>query len=156
MYFFGQGHIMKQLDSILPWLYEDTSRSMNILIRGPSGWGKTRMAFMICNYLTGGKFEYCLGDNLVFNTKQRVHFIDEVHLLKDPEPLYPLMDEGKYVIILATNDVDILKEALSNRCTQMYTVYILGILSSRIESYSPTGTTVQRSVGISGLHNRER
>ena len=109
---------MKQLDGILHWLYADEARGMNILLRGPSGWGKTRMAFMICNYLSAGHFEYCLGDKMTFDKKLRVHFIDEVHLLKEPEVLYPDMDSGKFVIILATNDVDPIKEALSNRCTQ--------------------------------------
>jgi Holliday junction resolvasome RuvABC ATP-dependent DNA helicase subunit len=115
MYFIGQTHIMNQLKDILPHLYENDV-GMNMLMRGPSGWGKTRMSFMICNYLTGGKFEYCLGDKLTFNDSVRVHFIDEVHLLTTPEVIYPKMDSGKYVIVLATNDVAPLPEALSNRC----------------------------------------
>ena len=92
---------------------------MNFLMRGPSGWGKTRMSFMICNYLTGGDFDYQLaGDNFYFNEETRVHFIDEIHLLQTPEVLYPKMDSGKYVILLATNDAALLTEALVNRCTQ--------------------------------------
>lgn len=117
MYFVGQSHIMRQLKDILPHLYE-TGAGMNILIRGPSGWGKTRMSFMICNYLTGGDFEYCLGDSLLFNENVRVHFIDEVHLVEHPEVLYPRMDSGKFVIVIATNDVAMLPEALSNRCVE--------------------------------------
>jgi Holliday junction resolvasome RuvABC ATP-dependent DNA helicase subunit len=108
---------MNQLKDILPHLYENDV-GMNILLRGPSGWGKTRMSFMICNYLTGGNFEYCLGDKLLFTEKVRVHFIDEVHLLEHPEVLYPRMDSGKYVIVIATNDVALLPEALSNRCVE--------------------------------------
>jgi Holliday junction resolvasome RuvABC ATP-dependent DNA helicase subunit len=108
---------MNQLKDILPYLFE-SGNGMNILIRGPSGWGKTRMSFMICNYLTGGNFEYCLGDKVQFNDRMRVHFIDEIHLLQHPEMLYPKMDSGKFVIILATNDVATLTEALVNRCTE--------------------------------------
>ena len=108
---------MNQLKDILPHLYENDV-GMNILMRGPSGWGKTRMSFMICNYLTGGSYQYCLGDSVVFDEKTRVHFIDEVHLLEHPETVYPYMDSGKYVIVLATNDVALLPEALSNRCTE--------------------------------------
>lgn len=117
MYFIGQSHIMHQLQDILPHLYE-TQDGINILIRGPSGWGKTRMAFMICNYLTGGNFEYCLADKLLFTDSVRVHFIDEVHLIDTPETLYPKMDSGKYVIVLATNDASMLPEALTNRCVE--------------------------------------
>jgi len=117
MYFIGQRHIMNQLRDILPHLYENDV-GMSILIRGPSGWGKTRMSFMICNYLTGGDFDYCLGDSVVFHDNRRVHFIDEVHRIEHPESLYPKMDSGKYVIILTTNDVALLPEALSNRCVE--------------------------------------
>jgi Holliday junction resolvasome RuvABC ATP-dependent DNA helicase subunit len=117
VYFIGQSHIMNQLKDILPHLYENDV-GMSILMRGPSGWGKTRMSFMICNYLTGGKFEYCLGDKLSFREDVRVHFIDEVHLLEHPEVMYPFMDSGKYVIVIATNDVALLPEALSNRCVE--------------------------------------
>ena len=115
MYFIGQPHIMTQLADILPYLYE-TDVGMNMLFRGPSGWGKTRMSFMVCNYLSGGSFEYCLGDNLVFSDRYRVHFIDEVHLLEHPETIYPKMDSERFIIVLATNDVALLPEALSNRC----------------------------------------
>jgi Holliday junction resolvasome RuvABC ATP-dependent DNA helicase subunit len=118
MYFIGQRHIMQQLKDILPYLYENKDKGMNILIRGPSGWGKTRMSFMVCNYLANGDFDYCLGDRPFFNEGVRVHFIDEVHLLEHAETLYPMMDSGKYVIVLATNDVALLPEALSNRCVQ--------------------------------------
>ena len=115
MYFIGQPHIMNQLKDILPHLYENDV-GMNILMRGPSGYGKTRMSFMVCNYLTGGNFEYCLADKLLFTDSIRVHFVDEVHLLETPELLYPRMDSGKFVIVLATNDVALIPEALSNRC----------------------------------------
>lgn len=91
---------------------------MNFLLRGPSGWGKTHLSLLICNYLSPGSFDYCLGNELVFHDEVRVHFIDEVHLLEHPEVLYPKMDSGRYVIVVATNDVAVLPEALVNRCTE--------------------------------------
>lgn len=118
MYFTGQKHIMNQLKDILPYLMQNPSAGMNMLMRGPSGWGKTRMSLLVCNFLAGGNFEYCLGDKLTFNEDLRVHFIDEVHLIEHPEVLYPLMDSGRYVIVIATNDVATLPEALSNRCVE--------------------------------------
>lgn len=118
MYFIGQKAIMNQLKDILPYLYE-TGSGMAFLLRGPSGWGKTRMSFMICNYLSGGSFSYSLGDKPIIDSQFRVHFIDEVHLLKNPEFLYPIIDSKKYVMVFATNDVAIVPEALSNRCVNL-------------------------------------
>lgn len=115
MYFIGQTHIMNQLSDILPTLYGNKSGA-SFCIRGPSGWGKTRLALMMCNYLSGGSFSVYLGDKVNFDKSHRVHFIDEVHLMKTPEMLYPLMDSKEYVIIIATNDAAILPEALVNRC----------------------------------------
>lgn len=129
MYFAGQPHITRQLQDILPYLYENKHVGMSMLFRGPSGWGKTTISRMICNYLTGGDYEECLGNEFVFNEDIRVHFIDEVHLLTNPEVLYQKMDCGKYVIIIATNDAAILLEALVNRCTEFifneYPLYAL-------------------------------
>jgi Holliday junction resolvasome RuvABC ATP-dependent DNA helicase subunit len=118
MYFIGQPHIINQMKDLLPHLFENKTLGANFLMRGPSGWGKTRMSFMICNYLSGGDFDYCLADKISFNQNRRVHFIDEIHLIEHPETLYPFMDSGKYIIVLATNDVALLPEALSNRCDE--------------------------------------
>lgn len=120
MIFLGQRTIMKQLDRYLPYLYENKEASMSFLLRAPSGWGKTRMAFMMCNYLTGGKYEYYLGDKVPSRFQERVVFIDEIHLLKTPEILYPLIDSGNHVFVFATNEVSLLAEALTNRCTNLY------------------------------------
>ena len=117
MKFIGQPVIIEQLKEFLPYLYKNKDKGLNFMLRGPSGWGKTTMAFMMCNYLTDGNYQYCLGDDVKFSPAFRVHFIDEVHLIAHPEVLYPFMDSGKYVVILATNDVSVVPEALSNRCT---------------------------------------
>lgn len=106
---------MAQLSVILKDLYKNNSPA-NILIRGASGWGKTRMALQIANYLSGENFQFMLADSKPFNSNFRVHVIDEIHLVKEPEIFYPLMDTKKYVIIFTTNDVSVLAEALSNRC----------------------------------------
>lgn len=122
MYFVGQSHIMKELGGLLPYLYDFVNKGegkgMAINIRGPSGWGKTRMAFMICNYIAHGNYDYCLADKINIDESLKVHFIDEIHLLQTPEILYPLIDSEKFVFVFATNDVALLNEALSNRCTQ--------------------------------------
>lgn len=115
MDFIGQYHIMQQLQLLLPKLYEEKG-SANILLRGPSGWGKTRMALKICNYLTDRNFQYVIGDRAPIRKDIWVHLVDEVHIIEKPEYLYPLMDSGKYVFVFTTNDVNVVPEALSNRC----------------------------------------
>lgn len=105
---------MSQLAEILPYLRE-TGDGMTMLFRGPSGWGKTRMCFMICNYLAYGNYDYCLGDDVKISPDKRLHFVDEVHLMQNPESLYPLIDSNKHVFVLATNDRTPIVEALVNR-----------------------------------------
>ena len=116
MRFIGQTHIMKQLRFLLPDIYE-RKRGANILLRGPSGFGKTTMALSIAHYLCGKDFEYYLGESLSsVEFKKWVVFVDEVHKLKSFEMLYPLMDEKSHVLIFATNQDGNLPEAFSNRC----------------------------------------
>jgi Holliday junction resolvasome RuvABC ATP-dependent DNA helicase subunit len=106
---------MNQLKFILPDLYLSTSGA-NILLRGPSGYGKTTLALEICGYLSGSCFEFYLANSSKFRFKKRVVFIDEVHRLSDFEFLYPIMDLNKFVFVFATNQDGNLPEAFSNRC----------------------------------------
>lgn len=118
MRFLGQPIIMRQLSQMLPLIYEE-KRAANFMLRGPSGYGKTTLALQMCNYLAAGKFKMYLGDSFTlekFNESYWVHFIDEIHGLKTPEILYPLMDREKYVIILASNGQEPIAEPLINRC----------------------------------------
>ena len=80
MRFIGQHHIMNQLAFMLPNLYKFPDKGANILLRGPSGFGKTTMALGICHYLasTGKNFEVYLADWTEYRFRQRVIFIDEV------------------------------------------------------------------------------
>lgn len=115
MKFLGQTAIMNQLSILIPDIVNN-DRGVNILIRGPSGWGKTRLATMICNVLAGRNFQFSIADKSIFDESFRVHLIDEAHLLKEPEVLYPIMDSGRYVMIFTTNSVTVLPEALVRRC----------------------------------------
>ncbi len=117
MRYIGQNHIMRQLRIILPDLYKNTEKGANILLRGPSGYGKTTMALAIANYLSEkDHFEFYLGSWTDFRFNKRVIFIDEVHAMKSFEVLYPIMDQKSHVFILATNQDGKLPEALVNRC----------------------------------------
>jgi len=118
MKFVGQHHIMRQLQFLLPRLYESQEDGCNILLRGPSGFGKTTMALGICRYLAGSSFQVFLGDWTEFNFRKRVIFIDEVHKVEDIESLYHIMDSREHVLLFATNADSNLPEAFVNRCYQ--------------------------------------
>jgi Holliday junction resolvasome RuvABC ATP-dependent DNA helicase subunit len=136
MFFIGQEDIILQLGDILPYIKENREGT-NLLFRGPSGYGKTELSKKCCNFLVGDAYEFCLGNHLSFNTEFWVHFIDEVHLLEHPEVLYPIMDAGEYVFVLATNFDSILPEALTNRCKNFtFTEYSTEDLMEIFQSHS--------------------
>ena len=116
MYFIGQNHIMRQLQFILPDLYRNPDKGANILLRGPSGFGKTKMALDICRYLAGLDYEVFLREERPFEFRKRVNFIDEIHKVNNIERFYYIMDEKSKVFIFATNHDSALEEAFVNRC----------------------------------------
>lgn len=118
MRFIGQFHIMRQLRFILPDLYRNQSASCNILLSGPSGYGKTTMAVDICSFLAGKHFEVYWADWSPFRFEKRVIFIDEIHKVKDLESLFGIMDSKNHVMVFATNQDGNLPEAFVNRCYQ--------------------------------------
>lgn len=115
MRFIGQDHIMNQLRFLLPDLYTHPERGANFLLRAPSGYGKTKMAVGICEYLAGKDFEVYLADTQKFKFERRVIFIDEVHKVTNFEILYPFMDTKEHVFVSATNADGNLPEAFKNR-----------------------------------------
>lgn len=141
MNFRGQPHIMRQLGALLPELYTHmNSCGETFLFRGPSGYGKTRIALLTANYLSGRNFQMCLGNGFTFNPDIWVHLIDEVHLLSPPEILYPIIDSRKYIIIMTTNDIAELAEPLVNRSIDLifnnYSAEDLRIIISESTSLS--------------------
>lgn len=117
MYFLGQQKIRNQLEFLLPQLMKNEEMGIAMLFRAPSGYGKTTMALKIANFLTGGDFFYGIAkDGMSLDLRKRVVFIDEIHNMKSPEVIYPLLDKRDHVFLFATNDVAILPDALTRRC----------------------------------------
>lgn len=117
--FIGQNQILEELSFIIPRLKQGVNE--NILLRGASGYGKTKLAFNIANLIDGVNAVYYLPDKdgkVEIVRDKRIHIIDEAHLLKEPEFLYPLMDSKNYIFIFASNEAGELKEPLVNRCFQ--------------------------------------
>jgi Holliday junction resolvasome RuvABC ATP-dependent DNA helicase subunit len=115
MDFIGQDHILESLRVILPYVYE-TREGNSFLFRGASGYGKTELSKWVCDFLVGSHYQTCLGSQFEFDNEVWVHFIDEIHTMKEPEVLYPLIDSGVFTFVFATNYDSILPEALVNRC----------------------------------------
>lgn len=150
MTFVGQRHIIRQLDLYLPKIREGDK--FNFLLIAPSGQGKTTLGFKMCNYLTkksDKKYGYYLPNasgEVRLNKSCWVHFVDEVHMLKNPELLYPLLDSKEYIFIFASNMTGGLAEPLVNRCISlMFAPYnhedLMGIISSIVKV--PTETMLE-------------
>lgn len=114
----GQRNIKAELSILLNRIKE--GENFNISITAPSGWGKSHIANTMANYVG---LDYCrkyFGELIFdfFMPEIRMHTLDEAHLIKSPEDLYPLMDSGKYIFIILTNEYEQLKEPFLNRTIQ--------------------------------------
>lgn len=159
MIFIGQRHIMKQLRFILPDLYSHREKGCNILIRGPSGYGKTTLAISMAKYITNGNsFQVFWADWTKMKFHKRVVFIDEIHKMTDHEKLYGDMDSGKHVFIFATNQDGNLPEAFSNRCYEFilseYTMEELMLIAKDACSFSTTDESLQEIVEAGNMNPR--
>ena len=114
----GQRRIKPELSAYMEAM--KAGESMNLMIRGQSGYGKTYLAQIMAKYI--GRLstmvvylgEQCL--DLPFPTEARIHILDEIHEVRNPEPLYHYMESGNYIFFVLTNEFGMLKEPLMNRC----------------------------------------
>jgi len=116
--FIGQDKIVNELNIMLPFIKD--GENISVLFRAPSGHGKTTLALIMLKYLgINNSFLYIPEETTIsIQENKRFHFIDEIHLLKNPEILYPYMDSKNYTFILASNESGTLKEPLVNRSIQ--------------------------------------
>jgi len=116
--FVGQPAILNQLDLLGEEIR--AGKNFNILLSAQSGYGKTRLATLFVKWASKGHGDtqaYAYNSSITKVGKdRRFHILDEAHLIKDPEFLYPLMDSGRYTFIIVTNEYYKLKEPLRNRC----------------------------------------
>lgn len=117
--FIGQEHIIKELIAIIDAI--QNGERFNILFRGASGYGKTTLAYktiLRCKK----SYQLCIPiDGLIhLDLEKEIIFIDEIHTLKTPEELYPLLDSKQHTFIFASNESGVLKEPLQNRCINLF------------------------------------
>jgi len=131
--FINQEKIVTQLGYLQKEI--EKGANFNILLRAPSGYGKTTLAL---KFLEGKDYiMYPPGEGDFF-TNIRFHFFDEAHTLKNFEFLYRFMDSKRYTIILATNLSGSLPEPIINRCINFVfeeysSEHIKEILKSNLE-----------------------
>lgn len=118
----GQSRILKELSSIGEKLKKDSTISINILLKGEAGSGKTLLAeYFLSTYI--GKYTKQIPANFknkfVFSDKARIyrgHFVDECHTIDNIETCYPIMDENKFVFVFASNEAGVMPDAFTSRC----------------------------------------
>src|SRR4030067_2953174 len=105
----GQNKLKQEIALYTQNIKDDNN--LNILIRGSSGYGKTHIAKVMCNYIGIEQCFLYLGEDAYFlNKNYRISILDEAHEIKEPEQLYPIMDNGDYTFIVLTNEYGELKE----------------------------------------------
>ena len=112
--FINQEKIVAQLGYLQKEI--EKGANFNILLRAPSGYGKTTLAL---TFLEGKDYIMYPPGERNFFTNKRFHLFDEAHTLKNFEFLYYFMDSRKYTIILATNLSGSLPEPVINRCINL-------------------------------------
>lgn len=98
--------------------------NLNVLLSGPSGYGKTYLAKLIANFSCEINDEYAsmwtTDDAKKICPTRRINIVDEIHLIKNIELIYPYLDVGRYTFLMCSNEISELKEPLVNRCIQIY------------------------------------
>lgn len=118
--FVGQEKIIKELSAIIAGLRKYPNKSVNIILRGPAGCGKTRLAEEFAGILCE-RYGYQVpskGFSMKGIKDIRCQIMDEIHTMRAFENLYPLMDEEKYVFIFCTTEFGDLPDPFSSRCLQ--------------------------------------
>jgi Holliday junction resolvasome RuvABC ATP-dependent DNA helicase subunit len=119
--FIGQTKIMTELNYIIP--QARAGHNFNILLSARSGYGKTFLGLKVVAQVATYKIlieedaRKILG--AINGWQTRANLIDEVHLVKNMEILYPMMDSDQYFLMFATNQSYELPEAFKRRCIQL-------------------------------------
>jgi Holliday junction resolvasome RuvABC ATP-dependent DNA helicase subunit len=138
-YIVGQ-QVWKRTFNILLLSLKEGDNS-NILIIGPSGYGKTYIGTLLLNWaIKHGRKEsvgriICNGRDLISFGDSAGYLIDEAHKLPTPEHIYGDMDNRNKALIFTTNVWGELPQPLVNRCIPIqlveYSLIELGYIAKR-------------------------
>jgi Holliday junction resolvasome RuvABC ATP-dependent DNA helicase subunit len=147
MEFQGQARLLREVALIENEIR--AGRNLNIMLAAPSGWGKTTLALRIINNTVGlGGAQISGPPDFWADPRKRVNFLDEIHMLENPENLYRYLDWGSPVYILATNELGLVKEPLVRRCIPLvfdpYTLSdMVGIVSNILSEFRLSSTVYE-------------
>lgn len=112
----GQSRIKTEVAILMEEMQSGTN--MNLVFQAPSGYGKNLLANVVANFLSLENSIIYLGEQVrdFFDPEFRLQVLDEIHEIREPEFLYPILDSDNHIIILLSNEWDTLKEPLINRC----------------------------------------
>jgi Holliday junction resolvasome RuvABC ATP-dependent DNA helicase subunit len=145
--FIGQAHAIAELE-----LYVDeikAGRYVNFLVQAYAGYGKTTLIRLFITYLIViGVFSvkdvavYLPDENghIEFKPECTIQFIDEAHMLKNPEMYYNAMTSpDKYLFLIATNEYDDIKDPMITRSQEIiFTPYSLVDMMKIVQAHSRT------------------
>jgi len=117
-YLIGQQELIENIHYLIDDI--EAGNNYNFLFRAPSGYGKTYLSQRIIHFIhfktLTRSFISFTGDKYKYYPEKRFQLIDEVHLLKDTERIYPSMDTGGHTFMFMSNEYSDLLEPLVNRC----------------------------------------
>jgi len=115
--FVGQENIILQALSVI---FEDV---WSILLRGKYGYGKTTLAIALATAMSICTYSLPVMDSVDLSDRSKVHIIDEAHLMKTPELMYPYMSSGRFIFC-------------SNMAGELPDPFLSRVYQFRMEDYS--------------------
>ena len=138
MSFVNQKQIMREVIPLAEALRGEGSS--NILLQGPAGCGKTKLAGILASKIEDvWGFQIPVKGNLNWSRTEdfRVQIVDEVHMLRAFEYLYPSMDSGEHIFIFCTTEYGETPDPFLTRCIRFsFEPYSEESLSQIVRNYS--------------------
>lgn len=138
MQFINQNRIMSEVGPLIRGI--SNGNSINLLLQGSAGCGKTTLARKIAKDATNNwSFQIPSRGQINFGPLRDypINIIDEIHELKVFEPLYPYLDAGQQTYIFCTTEYGQTPDPFLTRCIRLtFDPYDIDDLVEIIRRYS--------------------